>query len=101
MSIHAEKLADAAELLAEMGTPVVIGGVEVNAIVSPIQTNASQLGQGGFMEMYDFSVKVLRGALVSVPRITERLLVDGEEYIIARVQKSPISPFVVLTVAIP
>jgi hypothetical protein len=101
VSIASEKYAAALEVLAEIGTPVEIGGRSVQAIVTSLQHSADRFGQGGYQELYDGEVKVLKTSIDRAPEVGERLSYDGDQYIIARVRKPHDCPYVILTISVP
>ena len=50
MSLKDERAADAAELLAQIGEPVIWNGRTFKALISPVEISATKAGVGGFEE---------------------------------------------------
>jgi hypothetical protein len=98
MSLKDEKAADAAELLAEIGEPVVWNGNTYNAIITALDLS-DILQIGGFGENYDFTVKIAKAALGDArPQLNDPIEFDGITYRIAKTSESPTYPMVTLTV---
>ena len=98
MSLKDEKAADAAELLAEIGEPVVWNGNTYNAIITALDLS-DVLQVGGFGEDYDFTVKIAKADLGDVrPKLNDPIQFDGITYRIAKTSESPSYPMVTLTV---
>ena len=62
MTLKAEKAADLAEIVSEMGEPVVWNGRTYRAIITAIESMET-LQIGGFGEEYDFTVKIAKAVL--------------------------------------
>jgi len=98
MSLKDERAADAAELLAEIGEPVVWNGQTYNAIITAVDLS-DVLQVGGFGENYDFTVKIAKAALGDArPKLNDPIEFDGITYRIAKTSESPTYPMVTLTV---
>lgn len=97
MSIYNEMAADAAEIFEEFGKQVTIEKKSVPALISEPQETL-ELGAGGFSASGNFTVKVLRSTLTSIPEIGRQLQYEGESFRIVRVSNRPPHPLVTLTV---
>lgn len=98
MSFKAEKAADLAEIVSEIGEPVVWNGRTYRAIITAIES-LETLQIGGFSEEYDFTVKIAKVVLGrSRPKVNEAIQFDGKTYRISKVSDSPAYPMVTLTV---
>lgn len=97
MSIHDEIAADAGEILAEFGKPVVFQGRQLFALISEPQETL-ELEPGGFSASGNFTVKLLRGKLPVVPKIGQTLAYAGENFRIVRVSDRPPHALISLTV---
>jgi hypothetical protein len=62
MSIHDEIAADAANIFAEFGKEILLGGQSLRALISEPQETL-ELEAGGFTASGNFTVKVLRSSL--------------------------------------
>ena len=98
MSLKDERAADAAELLAEIGEPVVWNGQTYNAIITAVDLS-DVLQVGGFGENYDFTVKIAKADLGDArPHLNDPIEFDGTTYRIAKTSESGNYPMVTLTV---
>jgi len=98
MSIHDEKAAALAEVLAATGEAIVWNGQTYQALVSE-NPLSHELGIGGFDSQGDCTIKILRSALgVDRPKLGERVEFQGVDYRITRVTDHPQFPMVVLVV---
>lgn len=98
MSLKTEKAADIAEILADIGEPVVWDGKTFHAIITSVdQSDTLQIG--GFAEEYDFTVKIPKSALGRErPKINDPIRFDEKTWRISKVSESPSYPMVTLTV---
>jgi hypothetical protein len=98
MSLHDEKAAALAEVLAATGEPVVWKGQTYQALVSD-NPLSHELGVGGFDSKGDCTIKIPRSALGGErPKLGERVEFQGASYRITRVTDHPQFPMVVLVV---
>ena len=98
MSIKDEKAADLAEIVAEIGEPVIWNGRTYNAIITALDLS-DILQVGGFGENYDFTVKIAKADLGGArPKLNDPIEFDGTTYRIAKTSESPTYPMVTLTV---
>jgi hypothetical protein len=97
MSIHDEIAADAGEILSEFGKKIVLQGRSLFALISEPQETL-ELEPGGFSASGNFTVKVLRSQLTSIPQIGQTLAYAGESFRIVRVSNRPPHALVALTV---
>jgi len=97
MSIYDEMAADAAGIFSEFGKEVEIAGRTLPALISEPQETL-ELGAGGFTASGNFTVKLLRNDLSSIPVIGETLAYAEETFRIVRVSNRPPHPIVTLTV---
>jgi len=98
MSLKDERAADAAELLAQIGEPVVWNEHTYNAIITALDLS-DVLQVGGFGENYDFTVKIAKADLGDArPKLNDPIEFDGITYRIAKTTESPSYPMVTLTV---
>ena len=96
MSLHDEKTAALAEVLAATGEPIVWKGRTLHALVSD-NPMSQDLGLGGFSAKGDCTMKVLRSELGSArPRLGETVAFQGATYRITRVTDHPQFPMIVL-----
>jgi len=100
VSLKSEKAADLAEIVAEIGEPVVWNGRAYRAIITSIESS-NILQIGGFSEEYDFTVKIAKAALGKArPKVNEAIQFDSKTYRISKVSESPAYPMVTLTVQV-
>ena len=98
MNLKDEKAADLAQVLSEIGEPIVWNGLSLVAIITSIDFS-EPLQIGGFGEEYDFTVKIPKAALGGLcPRVNEPIQFDGKTYRISKVSQSPAYPLITLTV---
>ena len=96
MSLHEEKAAALAEVLAATGEPIVWKGRTLHALVSD-NPLSQDLGLGGFEAKGDCTMKLLRSALgTDRPRLGETVEFQSATYRITRVTDHPQFPMVVL-----
>ena len=98
MSLHDEKAAALAEVLAATGEPVVWKGQTYQALVTD-NPLSHDLGLGGFEAKGDCTIKIPRLAFVTTrPKLGERIEFQEAGYRITRVTDHPQYPMVVLVV---
>jgi hypothetical protein len=98
MSLHDEKAAALAEVLAATGEAIVWKGQTYQALVSD-NPLSHDLGLGGFDSKGDCTIKILRSALgADRPKLGERVEFQGVDYRITRVTDHPQFPMIVLVV---
>ena len=96
MSIHKEKAAALAEVLAATGEPIVWKGRTLQALVSD-NPLSQDLGLGGFEAKGDCTMKLLRSTLgTDRPKLGETVEFQRATYRITRVTDHPQFPMVVL-----
>lgn len=96
MSLHDEKAAALAEVLAATGEEIVWKGRTLHALVSD-NPLSHDLGLGGFEAKGDCTMKVLRSELgAERPTLGEEIQFQGTEYRITRVTDHPQYPMIVL-----
>jgi hypothetical protein len=97
MSLESDILADFQQLLAEHGTAAAWNGLNLSVLVSRLRSE-QQIEIGGFVESPDLSVRVAKSVFpAALPKMGERILVDGAAYRIAKVSSHPRSPLLTLT----
>jgi hypothetical protein len=98
MSLHDEKAAALAEVLAATGEEIFWKGRTVHALVSD-NPLSQDLGLGGFDAKGDCTMKVLRSELgADRPKLGETLTFLSATYRITRVTDHPQFPMIVLVV---
>ena len=98
MSLHDEKTAALAEILAATGEQIAWKGRTLHALVSD-NPMSHELGLGGFEAKGDCTMKVLRSELgADRPKLGETLAFQGATYRITRVTDHPQFPMIVLVV---
>ena len=98
MSLHDEKSAALAEILAATGEPVVWKGQTYQALVTD-NPLSQDLGLGGFDAKGDCTIKIPRVAFTNErPKLGERVEFQSAGYRITRVTDHPQYPMVVLVV---
>ena len=74
-------------------------GINLLVLVSRVR-NDQQIEMGGFVESPDLSLRVSKLAFVSVlPKLGDRIEVDGTEYRITKVGNHPRSPLLTLNLS--
>ena len=98
MSLHDEKAAALAEVLAATGEEIIWKGRTLRALVSD-NPLSQDLGLGGFEAKGDCTMKVLRSDLKAErPKLGDAVTFQGAVYRITRVTDHPQFPMVVLVV---
>jgi hypothetical protein len=99
MSLESDTLNDLQELLQEHGVKARWNGINLLVLVSR-NRNEQQLEMGGFVESPDLSLRVSKLAFVSVlPKLGDRIKVDGAVHRITRVSSHPRSPLLTLSLS--
>jgi hypothetical protein len=99
MDIAAEILADFKSLLTEHGVKARWKTINLLVLVSR-NRNEQQLDIGGFVESPDLSLRVPKLAFpAALPKLGERMEVDGAVYRITRVSSHPRSPLLTLSLS--
>ena len=99
MSIKDEMAADAVEILAQIGEPVMWNGLTFSALVSD-PSLSEDLGLGGFSGAGDFTIKILRPALGDArPKLGGIVGFEGARYRVTRTTDHPRYPMIVLVVS--
>lgn len=98
VSIKAEKTADIADILGDIGEPVTWDGKTFHAIITSIdQSDTLQIG--GFAEEYDFTVKIPKTALGGTrPKVNDPIRFDEKTWRISKVSENPSYPMLTFTV---
>jgi hypothetical protein len=96
MSLHDEKAAALAEILAATGEEIVWKGRTLPALISD-NPLSHDLALGGFVTKGDCTIKIPRGAFTAErPKLGEEIQFQETEYRITRVTDHPQYPMVVL-----
>ena len=96
MSLHDEKAAALAEVLAATGEPVIWNGQTYQALVSE-NPLSHDLGLGGFQAKGDCTIKIPRAAFTGeTPKLGERVEFQETNYRITRVTDHPQYPMIVI-----
>ena len=99
MSLESEILSDLHQLLSEHGVQARWKDVSLLVLVSRVR-NDQQIDMGGFVESPDLSLRVPKRAFpAALPKLGERIEVDGTEYRITKVGNHPRSPLLTLTLS--
>jgi hypothetical protein len=99
MSLESEILTDVRQLLSEHGVKARWKDIDLPVLVSR-NRNEQQLEMGGFVESPDLSLRVPKLAFpAALPKLGERMEVDGAVYRITRVSSHPRSPLLTLTLS--
>lgn len=97
MSPHAQIAADAAQIFAEFGKEITLSGQKLSALISEPEESV-ELSAGGFVASGNFTVKLLRNNLRTIPSVGQTLDYAGERFRIVRVSNRPPHALVTLTV---
>ena len=99
MSLESDILNDLQELLQEHGVQARWNGINLLVLVSR-NRNEQQLDIGGFVDSPDLSLRVPKLAFPdALPKLGERMEVDGADYRITRVSSHPRSPLLTLSLS--
>jgi hypothetical protein len=97
VSLHDQIAADAAQIFAEFGKEITLSGQTLAALISEPEESV-ELTAGGFVASGNFTVKLLRNNLRTIPSIGQTLAYAGERFRIVRVSNRPPHALVTLTV---
>jgi hypothetical protein len=99
MSLESDILSDLQQLLHEHGVKAQWNGINLLVLVSR-NRNEQQLDIGGFVDAPDLSLRVPKLAFpAALPKLGERMEVDGAVYRITRVSSHPRSPLLTLSLS--
>jgi hypothetical protein len=99
MSLESDILNDLQQLLLEHGVKAQWNGINLLVLVSR-NRNEQQLEMGGFVNSPDLSLRVPKLAFAAaLPKLGERMEVDGAVYRITRVSSHPRSPLLTLSLS--
>lgn len=99
MSLESEILNDLQQLLQEHGVQARWNGINLLVLVSR-NRNEQQLDIGGFVDSPDLILRVPKLAFpAALPKLGERMEVDGADYRINRVSSHPRSPLLTLSLS--
>jgi hypothetical protein len=99
MSLESDILSDFQRLYAEHGVQARWKGLSLPVLVSRLR-NEQQLDMGGFVDSPDLSLRVPKLAFpAALPKLGERMEVDGVIYRITRVSSHPRSPLLTLSLS--
>jgi hypothetical protein len=99
MSLESEILSDFRQLLSEHGVTARWKTIDLLVLVSRLR-NDQQIDMGGFVESPVLSLRVPKLAFPdALPKIGERIEVDGTEYRISKVGNHPRSPLLTLSLS--
>lgn len=99
MSLESEILSDLRQLLSEHGVKARWKGVNLLVLVSRVR-NDQQIDMGGLVESPDLSLRVPKLAFqTAMPKLGERIEVQGSEYRISKVSAHPRSPLLTLSLS--
>ncbi len=101
MSLDSEILADLRQLLTEHGVQARWNGIDLLVLVSRVRRD-QQIDIGGFVDSPDLSLRAPKTAFpAALPKLGERIEVEGTEYRIVQVSNHPRSPLLTLSLATP
>ena len=98
MSLESDILNDLQELLQEHGVQARWNNINLLVLVSR-NRNEQQLDIGGFVDSPDLSLRVPKLAFPALPKLGERIEVDGAYYRITRVSCHPRSPLLTISLS--
>ena len=99
MSLDSDILHDLQQLLQEHGVQARWNNINLLVLVSR-NRNEQQLDIGGFVDSPDLSLRVPKLAFhAALPKLGERMEVDGADYRITRVSSHPRSPLITLSLS--
>jgi hypothetical protein len=97
MSFESEILSDLQQLLSEHGVRARWKSINLLVLVSRVR-NDQQIDMGGFVESPDLALRVAKASFpATLPKLGERIDVDGSEYRISKVSAHPRSPVLTLS----
>jgi hypothetical protein len=97
MSLESEILSDFRQLLAEHGVGARWKTINLLVLVSRVR-NDQQIDMGGFVESPDLSLRVSKASFpTTLPKLGERIDVDGIKYRISKVSSHARSPLIHLS----
>jgi|GEM_PF-791851 len=93
MALREEKAADLAQIIFEVGVPVVWKGKTFSALVS-VPVIGQEFEVGGLIESVDFTVKILLDSFpgADLPKHGDRVTFETKEYRIVRISSHPQYP---------
>jgi hypothetical protein len=97
VSLHDQIAADAAQIFSEFGKEITLGGQTLPALISEPEESV-ELTAGGFVASGNFTVKLLRNNLRTIPSIGQIVAYADERFRIVRVSNRPPHALVTLTV---
>ncbi len=97
MSPHDQIAADAAQIFSEFGKEISLSGQSLAALISEPEETV-ELSAGGFVASGNFTVKLLRNNLRTIPQVGQMLDYAGERFRIVRISNRPPHALVTLTV---
>ena len=98
MKLNSEKSADLAQILDEVGEPVIWNGRTFKALVSD-PAIGENLELGGFTGTGDFTIKIPRTSFDKrLPKLGEIIEFEGERFRITRITNHPQYPMLVIVV---
>jgi hypothetical protein len=99
MSLESEIIADFHQLYSEHGAQARWKGNSLPVLVSRLR-NDQQIEMGGFVESPDLSLRVPKSVFVcGMPKLGDRIEVDGIDYRITKVGNHPRSPLLTLSLS--
>jgi len=98
MNIFAEIASDFASLLDETGVDIIWQNRTYRALIGDPNVQVD-LQSGGFLPQGNFTVKLLRSQLETMPEHGEVITLDGKPYAITAISHKPGHPIITLTIA--
>ena len=98
MSLYDEIAADFASILEENGVGITWQGRSYRALIGDPNVQVD-LQVGGLMPQGDFTVKLLRSQLETMPEHGEVIILDGKPYAITAISHKPGHPIITFTIA--
>ena len=99
MGLESDILSDFRQLLTEHGVSARWQGVELLVLVSRVKRD-QQIEMGGFVESPELSLRVPKAAFPNtLPKMGERIEIEGVEYRISQVSAHPRSPLLTLSLS--
>jgi hypothetical protein len=97
MSLESEILSDLQQLLSEHGVRARWKSINLLVLVSRVRKD-QQIDMGGFVESPDLALRVAKASFpATLPKLGERIDVDGSEYRISKVSSHARSPLIHLS----